>query len=183
MFRNLCLLTLVTILLAAGCSNSPTEPVRTTTGFESPVFTFQLAMYFADPSLGLPERIPVDVPTGSLISSRNSHLFASYALSAFDVYYEPADWDDWVTTCRWSQNYEPADWDDWMSIGAGNRADIRRGSSVYSDLIFISKKIDPMNQYEPADWDDWLTSGNYEPADWDDWLTSATLSDIAALVN
>lgn len=180
----------VLLLMVYGCSNQPVTPDRVTSDYNPEVKTFQLALVLAGADYPDPSSIPTDVPTIELIDPAQFGYFASYALAAFDVYYEPSDWDDWLesaTIDRGVANYEPSDWDDWMvSYETGNGViPLRRATeSASSDndwLVYISKKIDPLGAYEPSDWDDWLESGAYEPSDWDDWLTTATIDDLTNL--
>ena len=155
-------LIIVAVLLLAlyGCSNQPVTPDRITSEFNPEAKTFQLALVLAGADYPCPEMIPTDVPTIELINPAQFGYFASIALAAFDVYYEPSDWDDWMgyeITPRTTTNYEPSDWDDWMGYEITPRA---------------------AANYEPSDWDDWMgydiqlrAAANYEPSDWDDWMS------------
>jgi len=175
----------ILLFLVIGCSSQPITPERSLTGYESEEYTFQLALAMVAQWNGDPRIIPTDVPVMNLIGPRRFSIFASVALAAFDVYYEPSDWDDWVVKAklvRGAQSYEPSDWDDWLV--SNPEEDISRfvkASLAGNWLQAASKKIDPDNYYEPSDWDDWLVSGSYEPSDWDDWLVTATINDLINL--
>ncbi len=202
-------LIIVAVLLLAlyGCSNQPVTPDRITSEYNPEAKTFQLALVLAGAEFTNPERIPTDVPTIELINPAQFGYFASFALAAFDVYYEPSDWDDWMgyeipprTTTNYEPsdwddwmgyeippriitNYEPSDWDDWMSIPKVGIPAIRRthNCSDSGKLEKISEMIDTLGAYEPSDWDDWMSLGDYEPSDWDDWLVTATIDDLTNL--
>ncbi|MCD6217433.1 hypothetical protein J7L05_06195 [bacterium] len=181
-------LIIVAVLLLAlyGCSNQPVTPDRITSEFNPEAKTFQLALVLAGADYPNPERIPTDVPTIELINPAQFGYFASYALAAFDIYWEPSDWDDWMgyeIQPRTATDYEPSDWDDWMSAPKIGIPAIRRAhdSSDSEWLEKISEIIDPLGDYEPSDWDDWMSLGNYVPSDWDNWLVTATIDDLTNL--
>ena len=188
MIKQKLIIAAVLLLAVYGCSNQPVTPDRMTSDYIPVAGTFQLALIFAGAQYQNPAEIPTDIPTIELIHPAQFGYFASFALAAFDVYYEPSDWDDWLVSAtldRCGANYEPSDWDDWMVFDGLGIMPIRRAHGCLdvddSWLAQISKMIDPLGDYEPSDWDDWLTSADYEPSDWDDWLTTATIDDLMNL--
>jgi hypothetical protein len=184
MIKRILFVMLLSLVVASGCSTNPVAPDRSTNVF-SELYTFQLALSIAVPSLGDPSRIPTNVPIGNLVSQDLMPYCASYTLAAFDVFYEPSDWDDWLesaTVDRNASDFEPSDWDDWLVYSKLDNSQIRKAHVAIGDkLKSISLRIDPMNDFEPSDWDDWLMSGQFEPSDWDDWLVNATIQDLANL--
>lgn len=175
----------VLLFIVMGCSSQPITPDRSLTGYDSEEYTFQLAMAMVAEWNGDPRIIPTDIPVLDLIGPQRFPLFASVSLSAFDVYYEPSDWDDWLVNAklvRGAKGYEPSDWDDWLvSAPIVDIARFVKGTIAGNWLEAVSQKIDPDNYYEPSDWDDWLVRGSYEPSDWDDWLVTATINDLVNL--
>ena len=184
MIKRILFLMLFSTVVVSGCSNNPVAPDRSPAVF-SELFTFQLALWIADPSLGDPTQIPTDVPVGDLVSHDLIPLCASFTLSAFDVFIEPEEWGIWMessTIDRTAADFEPSDWDDWLVSFKMDDSKIRRvHSDPTYDLKDISLRIDPLNNFEPSDWDDWLEMFDFEPSDWDDWLVSATIEDLADL--
>jgi hypothetical protein len=183
MIKRILFMTLFSVVVMSGCNNNPVAPDRSTSTF-SELYTFQLALYLADPSLGDPSQIPTDVTVGNLVSSELIPYCASYTLAAFDVYIEPEDWDIREGSAiieRTTADFEPSDWDDWLVSFKVDDSKIRRSPANTDYLKSISQRIDPLNNFEPSDWDDWLEMHDFEPSDWDDWLVSATIEDLADL--
>ena len=188
MIKALLPVTLLALFFTLGCSSSPMEPNRSSAGLTPQTYPFQMAVMIVCPDFQNPSQVPTNVPIHNLIPADQFPTYASFALAAFDVYYEPSDWDDWLYEITNGEHrkaaFEPTDWDDWLlNQGLTGAPGLRKVHSVDSSaswLALIGKKIDPQNLYEPSDWDDWLSQG-YQPADWDNWLYNQTIDDIAAL--
>lgn len=184
MFKRILFVMLFSAVVVSGCSTNPVAPDRSTTVFTE-FYTFQLALSIADPSLGDPSGIPTNVPIGNIVSHDLIAYSASYTLAAFDVFYEPSDWDDWMELAsvdRTAADFEPSDWDDWLVSYKMDDSKIRRAQTGFHyDLKALAQRIDPMGDFEPSDWDDWMVMSDFEPSDWDDWLVTATIEDLANL--
>jgi len=178
----------MTLLLVIGCSANPIEPTRKMAGTGDECLVFQRAVMLVCPDLGSNVAIPVNTPLSQIVPHENFPLFASYALSAFNIYCDPGYWGNWTggefPGVERTVLYKPINWDDWLAENRNAGSTPARQACSDGDplewLREIGERIDPDHLFNPADWYNWLNE-MYEPADWDDWLASHTINDLVAL--
>jgi len=188
MKKSILLMLTVTLLLVLGCGANPIEPTRKIAGTDDECLVFQRAVMMVRPDLGCNTAIPVNVPLSQIVPQKNFPLFASYALSAFNIYCEPSYWGNstngefpgFVRTVF----YKPVNWDDWLlgnrESGSTPSRQAYGGGNSSEWLEEIGEWLDPDHLFNPTDWYNWLDP-MWEPSDWDDWLASHTIEDIIAL--